>query len=134
MSAKSLTLLRNSLFSGLGIILASYGILVLITGRPDPIWPLAPAAAGIITALVVSVGFWASGRKAAAIAFDEYSRHEWHTCLRFGFWVAVWLYPLFAVLLVNNIVDYPQAFAAMGTLTGGAPFLLFLWKWARGRV
>ncbi len=134
MNAKSLTLTRNTLFSLLGLVLLSYGVGVLITGRPDPFWPLAPAVAGGITALVVTLGALLGGRKAAAITWDEMARHEWHGCLQFGYWVAVWLYPLFAVLLINDVVDFPQAFAAMGTLTGGAPFLMFLVKWIRGRV
>ncbi len=134
MSAKSLMLLRNTFFSALGVILASYGVMVLASGRPDPFWPLAPALAGVITALVVSLGVWLAGRKTAAVAFDEYSRHEWHSSLRLGFWVAIWLYPLFAVLLVNNIVDYPQAFAAMGTLAAATPFLSFFAKWVGGRI
>ncbi len=134
MTAKSLTLLRNSLFSLLGLVLVSYAIGVLLTGRPDPFWPLAPAIAGGVTALVVSLGALIAGRRASAVTWDEMARREWHGCLRFGYWVAVWLYPVFAMLLLTDRVDYPQAFAAMGTLTGAAPFLMFLAKWIKGRI
>jgi len=134
MTTKSLTLTRNIVFSLLGLTLLSYALGVFIAGRPDPFWPLAPALAGGVTALVVTLGGLIAGRKAAAITWDEMARHEWRGCLQFGYWVAVWLYPIFAVLLINDAVDYTQAFAAMGTLTGAAPFLMFLAKWIRGRV
>ncbi len=134
MNAKSLTLIRNIFFSLLGLVLLSYALGVLITGRPDPFWPLAPAVAGGVTALVVTLGGLIGGRRAAAITWDEMARHEWRGCLQFGYWVAVWLYPIFALLLITDAVDFAQTFAAMGTLTGGAPFLMFLAKWIRGRV
>ncbi len=133
MNSRTLTLIRNTSFSLLGLILLAYGLGVLVTGRPDPFPWWVTAGAGIATALAVSVASGLAGRRAAAIAWDELAREEWKTCLAFGYWVAVWLYPLFAVLMAFSMVDQVQAFAAMGTLTAASPFLLFLSKWLRGR-
>jgi len=133
MNARTLTLTRNISFSLLGLILLAYALGVLVTGRPDPFPWWVTAAAGIGTAIVVSGASMLAGRRASAIAWDELAREEWRDCLRFGFWVAVWLYPLFAVLMALSLLDWNQSFAAMGTLTAAAPFLAFLSKWLRGR-
>jgi len=133
MQHRTLTLIRNACFSLLGLVLFSYSISVLVMGNPAPVSPLIPALSGVVTAIIVGLAALVAGRHSSAIAWDEMARYEWHKCLRFGYWVAVWSYPIFAVLLVNNVVDFPSAFAAMGTLAGASPFLMFLWKWTRGR-
>jgi len=134
MTAPTLTLIRNTSFSLLGLILLAYGLGVLITGSPQPFAWWVTAAAGIATAVIVTLASLLAGRRVAAITWDELALEEWKGCLRFGYWVAVWLYPLFAVLIGLSLVDLPQSFAAMGTLTASAPFLLFLSKWLRGQV
>ncbi|MDQ7080436.1 MAG: hypothetical protein Q9M41_07185 [Paracoccaceae bacterium] len=134
MNARTLTMIRNTSFSLLGLILLAYGLGVLVTGRTEPFPWWVTAVAGIATAVVVTSASLLAGRRAAAITWDELALEEWKDCLRLGYWVAVWLYPLFAVLIGLSLVDLPQSFAAMGTLTASAPFLLFLSKWLRGRV
>ncbi len=134
MNARTLTLLRNASFSLLGLVLLAYGLGVLVTGSPEPFASWITAAAGIATAVVTSGAAALAGRRATQVAWDEMAREEWRRCLGFGFWVAVWLYPLFALLIGLSVVDWRQAFAAMGTLTAAAPFLLLMVKWAQGRV
>lgn len=135
MSARTLTVIRNGSFSLLGVVLLIYAIGVLLSGTPAFISPWLPAAAGVVTAAVVTLAAMAAGGSAKAVAWDELAREEWRACLRLGFWVAVWLYPVFAVLHYGmGVVDADQSFAAMGTLTAAAPFLRFLAKWLAGRV
>lgn len=134
MNGQQLAGFRNIAFSALGLILAAYAIGVLVTGRPDPVSPLVPSLAGIIVAFLVSTTAWLSRKGAAGIAWDELVRSTWKSALRRGYWVAVWLYAVFGLALYNDLVTFPQAFAAMGTLTGAAPFLFFLVAWIRGRV
>ena len=134
MTARNLTLIRNGSFSLLGLILLAYAVGVLLMGTPEPFPWWITAMAGIGTGVVVSVAAAIAGRKAARAAWDEMVREEWRRCLSFGFWVAVWLYPLFAVLIGLSLVTWNQAFAAMGTLTAASPFLLMMVKWLQGRV
>ena len=134
MNAKILTLIRNGSFSALGLVLLAYALAVLWSGRPDPVPSLIPAFAGIATGIIVTVTAFLGDRNAAAITWDELTRSEWARSLRGGYWVAVWLYAVFGVLLYTDVVTGPQAFAAMGTLTGAAPFLFFLRSWLRGRA
>ena len=134
MTARTLALVRNGSFSLLGLILLAYAAGVLLTGSPEPFPWWITATAGVSTAAVTSGAAALAGRKATQVTWDEMARTEWRRCLSFGFWVAVWLYPLFALLIGLSLADWKQAFAAMGTLTAAAPFLLFLVKWLRGRV
>jgi len=134
MKAETITLIRNASFSLLGLLLLAYAVGVLLSGRPDPVSPWIPGLAGIVTAIVVTTASFMGERKASAIAWDELTRSEWGRSLRGGYWVAIWLYPVFAVLMITDIVSGPQTFASMGTLTGAAPFLLFLRAWIRGRA
>lgn len=134
MTSTTLATIRNISFSTLGLILLSYAVAVLITGRPDPVSPIFPSAAGILTALIVTLTARMGSGKAAAVAWDELTLAEWGRSLRGGYWVAIWLYAVFGVLLYLDTVTFPQAFAAMGTLTGAAPFLVFLRSWRRGRA
>ncbi len=134
MTATTLTLIRNTSFSLLGLILLGYALAVLITGRPDPVSPIVPGAAGILTGIVVTLTARMATGKAAGITWDELTRATWRQALIGGYWVAVWLYALFGLGLYLDLVSPEQSFAAMGTLTGAAPFLMFLTAWVRGRV
>lgn len=134
MTSDSLSLIRNGSFAALGLILLGYACAVLLTGRPDPVSPIIPGAAGVLCALIT----WGTARMAASgagrAAWDEQVRTEWNRAVRRGWYVAIWLYPIFALFLAQEMIGWGQAFAAMGTLTGAAPFLFFLASWGRGRV
>jgi len=134
MTSSQLATFRNASFSLLGLILLGYALAVLATGRPDPISPLVPSLAGILMAVLVTLTARVSTRRAAAIAWDELTRTEWHKALRHAYWVAVWLYAPFGLGLYLDLVTPAQSFAAMGTLTGAAPFLFFTMAWIKGRT
>ena len=134
MTAPTLTLIRNGSFSLLGLILLAYAAAVLATGRPDPVSPILPGAAGILTGIIVTLTARMATGKAAGIAWDELTRATWRRALTGGYWVAIWLYALFGLGLYLDLVTPAQSFAAMVTLTGAAPFLICLANWVRGRV
>lgn len=134
MKAHTMTMIRNSSFSLLGLILLSYAIAVLVTGRPDPVSPIIPSAAGFLTAIIVTVAARMGQGNAASITWDELTRSEWNKSLKSAYWVAVWLYAPFGLMLYFDLVTFSQAFAAMGTLTGAAPFLVFMKSWIQGRI
>ncbi len=134
MNATTIATIRNGSFSLLGLVLLGYALAVLFVGRPDPMPPWVPGLAGALTALVVTLISRLNTRAAVSVAWDELTRSEWARSLRGGYWMAVWMYAAFGLALFNDIVTYPQAFAAMGTLTGAAPCLLFLRAWIKGRV
>lgn len=134
MNGQQLALFRNLAFSTLGIGLAGYAGAVLVTGRPDPVSPLIPSLGGVGVAVLVSLAAYLAHKGAARVAWDELVRTSWKSALRAGYWVAIWLYAVFGLLLYTDLVTFPQAFAAMGTATGAAPFLFFLNAWIRGRV
>jgi uncharacterized membrane protein YkvI len=134
MTATSIAFIRNVCFSLLGLVLLSYAIAVLFTGQPDPVASYIPGLAGIIVAIIVTVISRSGHAKAAAIAWDELTRKEWSHALVAGYWVAIGLYPIFGVLLYLEMVVFSQSFAAMGTLSGAAPFLVFSRSWLKGRI
>lgn len=67
----------------------------------------------------------AAGRRNSGIAHDELYKLEWGRAIKFSFWFAIALYPLFGIFMVLGWVSSTTAFAAMGTASGAAPLLTF---------
>ena len=132
MSAESLVRLRGGLMGLAGLVCLIYGVLAVVSGQPDPMHPLIPGAAGIVATVAIFMAFgWASDvtRKQAS---DEVFRSEMNGAVKVGFWVAVFLYPVFAPFLVAGWTSFEVAFAAMGTLTAAAYLLTFAVTTLRG--
>lgn len=125
MTVDQLSRLRFVIFLIAGLIISGYGVLALIFLRPDPIWPWVPTLAGLCAVAIIYTSARRSGKKVAGASFDELFDLEWRRALVVSYWVAIGMYPLFAVPLATGLLDSPTAFAAMGTLSGGAPMLLF---------
>lgn len=123
MTSHSLSLTRSLSMGITGLVCGVYGILVLVIGRPDPLPFWVPGLVGIVAAIVIWMSAGASAEKAVNASFDEGYRADATMAQRAGFWVAIWLYPVFAVPLYLEWITYPSAFAAMGTLTA-ATYLL----------
>ncbi len=71
--------------------------------------------------------------RSASAATDEGYFADWGRAQRHAYWVAIALYPLFAVFMALDWVDYREAFAAMGTLTGGSVLAFFVAYDLKGR-
>lgn len=66
----------------------------------------------------------ADGR-AAGIAHDELFWVEWGHAVKFSYWFAIAMYPLFGILMALDLVSISTSLAAMGTASGAAPLLTF---------
>ncbi len=123
MTTQALTMTRSVSMALAGVVCAAYAVLVLISGQPDPMPFWIPGGAGFLAMLVIWFVASTSGRKAVEAGFDEGYIADAVLAQRIGFWVAIWLYPVFAVPLSLGWIGWPSAFAAMGTLTA-ATYLL----------
>jgi hypothetical protein len=125
LNTENLSRLRAAVLGLTGVCCLVYAGLVLATGRPDPVYAFLPATFGILAAIIVTIAFVLARPNQVSGAKDELFRVENARALAFGYWVAVLLYPVFALVLAFGWLSYPAAFAAMGTLTGAAYLLPF---------
>lgn len=123
MTATTLLYTRSLAMGLAGLICAVYGLMVLLQGRPDPMPGWIPGVAGIAAALAIFVTASSSAKGVLQATFDEGYQADAVLAQRIGFWVAIWLYPVFAMPLYLGWISWPSAFAAMGTLTA-ATYLL----------
>ncbi len=134
LSANSLLNIRVAAFGLTGLVCLLYAAMAILTGRPDPISPWIPAAFGIVSAASVLVALMSAGKRSATMARDEGFSDDFRRAQGVGYWVALLLYPVFGFFLSSGGVEYHVAFAAMGTLTGAAFLLPFVWFDLKGRV
>ena len=131
MTVDQLSRLRFVVFLLAGAIISGYGVLALLFGRPDPIWPWIPTIAGISAVVIIFTSAVRSGDKVSGASFDELFVVEWRRAVSLSYWIAIAMYPLFALPLALGWISSLTAFAAMGTLSGGAPMLLYCFITAR---
>lgn len=134
LSSNSVLNIRVVVFGLTGFVCLFYAVLALVNGRPDPFSPWIPGVFGVASAIAVFVALLAAGSRNAAMARDEGFSHDFRRAQGVGYWIALLLYPVFGYLLTNGLVTYSVAFAAMGTLTGAAFLLLFVWFDLKGRA
>lgn len=131
-AAHTVVLVRQVTLGLTGLVCAAYAVLAVLLGRPDPISAWIPGGLGIVSAIVITISFALTDEKGARIAKDELYRAESDRAQRIAYWVALFLYPVFGVFLSQGWVSFPVAFAAMGTLSGAAFLLIFVFLNARG--
>lgn len=125
MTTDQLSKFRFALFLITGLVTASYGVLALLWNTPQPFWMWLPAICGIAAWAMIWIYAIRAGKKIQHATFDELFLLEWSQAVRFAYWFAIALYPVFGLFLVfGNLAD-GVAFASMGTLTGAAPLLAF---------
>ena len=132
MTVTQFQILRRLVFATIGLVLIGYAAIFITQGMSVNLPPLLPAIVGISGAAILFGVGALSGKPISGAVFDELSKMEWNKALRFGYWFAVALYPVFGLLLARGYVDPKQAFAVMGTLTGGVPLLYYCWLDMRG--
>jgi len=125
MNADMLARIRIVVFALAGLICATYSILALATDTPNPISPWLPVASGMAAGLAMWISAMAAGQRNAGIAHDELYNLEWGRAIKFSYWFAIALYPLFGIFMALGWVSSTTAFAAMGTASGAAPLLTF---------
>ncbi len=133
MTSDTLSRIRGVMMGGAGALCLLYAVLALSTGRPDPLPIWITGAGGVLAAGVIWISVMRAGNATAAQSFDEGFHAEILRAQRNGFWVAIWLYPVFGLLLWQNWVSWPVAFATMGCLTAASYLLSVLWYDWQGR-
>lgn len=133
LTSENLSNIRALVLGATGLICLAYAVLALLWGRPDPFSSWIPGLAGFMSAAIISIAALTAGRKNTERAADEGYRADNHRAQRISYWIALLLYPVFALFLANGLIDWSVAFAAMGTLTGAAFLLLFVFFDMRGR-
>lgn len=125
MNATTLSNIRLGVFGIAGLVCASYSVLAFVGGTPQPFSPWLPGAAGTAAGIVMWLSAMAAGKRNAGIAHDELYQLEWSQAVKFSYWFAIALYPLFGIFMALGWVTPVVAFAAMGTAAGSAPLLSF---------
>lgn len=134
LSSDTLANVRVAVLGLTGCVCALYAVLALATGNARPFSPWIPGLFGLVSALVIFAAAYAAGNRNAEMAMDEGYFADSHKAQRYGYWIAVFLYPAFAVPLSMDVISWNVGFAAMGTLTGAAFLLLFVLFDLRGRA
>ena len=132
MTVERLQFIRRCVFVIIGLTCVGYAVMYLVLGMSGVLNPFLPGVVGLLGAATIWGASLISGHSVATAVFDELSRKEWGQALKFGYWLAVGLYPVFGVLLWLGLVEPAQSFAVMGTLTGGVPLLYYSWLDGRG--
>lgn len=133
-SEESFSIIRACVLGLTGLLCLTYAGLALLLGRPDPMPWWIPGAAGLASVVVVWGVALVAGHREAARASDEGYGADNGRAMQLAFWVALLLYPAFALPLHERWLAWPTAFAAMGTLTGATYLLLFAWFGLRLRA
>lgn len=121
---------RTVLLCMVGLSCLIYAVLALAQNSPQPIWWFIPAAMGCLASLGIFVAFAMGSATARKMASDEMYQQINHRAQRHAYWVALWLYPAFAMLVITFGIEWNTVFAAMGTLTGAAYLLLLtFYEW-----
>lgn len=133
MTSETLFIIRSALLGGTGAVCLLYAALSLITGQPDPLPVWITALVGLTAAVIIWSASIFAGRAVAAQSFDEGYQADARRARGLGFWVAIWLYPLFGLLLWRGLLSGPVAFASMGCLTVASYLLSLVWFDMKGR-
>lgn len=132
LSSDQLARLRRVFLGLTGLTCLAFALGALTLGRPDPFSPLVPLGMGVIAALAIGGAAFIAGDAVASQTEDEGYDRDRSRAERWGYWVALLMYPIFGVALSFDWIEFPVAFAAMGTLTGATYLLVFVLLDARG--
>lgn len=116
--------IRTGLLAITGLSCLVYAILAVSQNTPQPFWWFVPAALGILSSIGIFAAFAIAKPAARRMASDEMYVEMVHRAQRHAYWIALGLYPLFAVFTMGFGMGWDTAFAAMGMLTGAAYLLL----------
>lgn len=127
MSDQRLINVRDFMFFITGLTLLAYGVLALLLRNPEPFWWGLPVVLGILTWLIIAYASARAGRQKSDQAFDDYWVYARDKAQGWSYWIALFMYPVFAILMGLGVADYAVTFSAMATLTGASFLLLFVW-------
>jgi uncharacterized membrane protein len=121
---------RTILLGIMGLSCLVYAILAIAQNDPQPIWWFIPMTAGLLASVGIAIAFLLGDSSARQMAHDEMYDALNHRARRHAYWIAVLMYPIFAVIIMTTGLSWETTFAAMGTLTSAAYLLLLtLYEW-----
>jgi hypothetical protein len=121
---------RTILLGIMGLSCLVYAILAIAQNDPQPIWWFIPMTAGLLASVGIAIAFLLGDSSARQMAHDEMYDALNHRAQRHAYWIAVLMYPIFAVIIMTTGLSWETTFAAMGTLTSAAYLLLLtLYEW-----
>ena len=121
---------RTILLGITGLSCLVYAILAIAQNDPQPIWWFIPMTAGLLASVGIAIAFLLGDSSARQMAHDEMYDELNHRAQRHAYWIAVLMYPIFAVVIMATGLSWETTFAAMGTLTGAAYLLLLtFYEW-----
>ena len=115
---------RTILLGITGLSCLVYAILAIAQNDPQPIWWLISMTAGLLASVGIAIAFLLGDSSARQMAHDEMYDELNHRAQRHAYWIAVLMYPIFAVIIMATGLSWETTFAAMGTLTGASYLLL----------
>lgn len=119
-SPETLSRIRSFCLGFTGLICLVYALFALITGRTMPISGWWLSAVGLSAALVIFASFFIAGRHVAERAVDERYQVNDLRAHRIAYWFALFLYPVFGLLIQQDVISLALAFHVMAALTVAA--------------
>ena len=126
LSSEKIARVRSFAFGVTSFICVLYAVLVVFTGQPDPMPWWLPGSVSLLSATLIFSTFRRAGPVPAQQATDELSKRCGDLAHRFGFWIALLLYPFFGFLIATGVISLTLAFPIMGILTAAAYLLSFV--------
>jgi hypothetical protein len=115
---------RSLLLFMVGLSCLLYAVLAIVHNSPQPIWWYIPAAMGVLAGVGITIAFALADATSRQMASDEMYVELTHRAQRHAYWIALALYPIFAIGVFVFGLEWNTVFAAMGTLLGAAYLLL----------
>ena len=119
-SPESLIRIRSFCLGLTGLMCLAYAIFALATGKTVLLSPWLLPTLGLAAALIIFASFIIAGRQVAERAVDERYQANDLRAHRIAYWFALLLYPLFGLLIQQDLMTLGLAFPVMGTLTAAA--------------
>jgi len=119
-SPESLSRIRSLCLGLTGLMCLAYALFALVTEKTAPISGWWLSTVGLTAALIIFVSFIMAGRRVAERAVDERYQVNDLRAHRIAYWFALFLYPLFGLLIQQGLISLGLAFHVMAALTGAA--------------
>lgn len=119
-SPEMLSSIRSFCLGLTGLMCLVYALFALVTGRTMPISGWWLSAVGLSAALIIFASFFMAGRRVAERAVDERYQANDLRAHRIAYWFALFLYPVFGLLIQQDFISLGLAFHVMAALTGAA--------------
>ena len=126
MSVESTILVRRAAFIIIGISCLSLAVAILVGFAQWREYSFWPGYVGIAGALAMVVAGFAAGENAKRV-WDELYDAEWSKAIQTGYWLALFIFPLFGFIRYMGWLQTAESYALHGLFTGGLPLLYYVY-------